>query len=279
MIAYKKQSSRNKRASEAENIAAQASLPPATIEVETVEEGYSSDSSLEKPRSAQRAVPPKKARITKADASTSALSSAVAAAMVGATESSKASRAVAVTATASSSSTLVDANDIVPSLVQGQPISVEQKVWLATQVNTGKLSAYELHKESKVAARSVYRYAYKLRKGLVIREKSGRPPALDEESENMVLNLLKENPNVERRVLIQFIRDQHMKTWHRRHSNHGSDLDPNTLQKPNKLSMRSIDRYLIRIMEIKDGKQVTEETEEAEEVGEQPLAGVLSAET
>ena len=303
MIAYKKQSSRNKRANNAlnpdENPILMSSTEPALAAkapvIEVGEDDVSSDSSVEHQPIAR---PPTK----KQRAASNAAAKAAAQTLVSVANSLNAARAKNKTADANATSGASSIPIAPHPLVEGQPITVDQKIWLATQVNAGKVSAYELHKENKVAARSVYRYAYKLRKGLMIREKSGRPPALDEESEEAVLNLLRDNPSVERRVLIQFIRDQHLKTWTRRQNalqggmaaataapaaavsssssqpaaNGSSSNAPEVVEqkKPNKLSMRSIDRYLIRIMQIRDGKTVgSNDDSEADDSAEPAIGG------
>jgi hypothetical protein len=122
---------------------------------------------------------------------------------------------------------------------------LEKKLWFAHEINSNQNTGWRLNKSHLVHQRSAQRYAEKVRKGKMVYERGGRPPAIDNEGLELLVTFIVENPTAIRRDIVAKIREVYLQTWNRRLNGHLEGFVGVGL--PTKLSNRSIERYIRRL--------------------------------
>ena len=123
-------------------------------------------------------------------------------------------------------------------------LSVEQKVWLGSQVVGGLTTVMKLSEQSGLRHRTIKRYAFKVRRGSIFKARPGRSRLLDEESMNSIQHWASDNECLTDEdnlsTLVEKINDEKVQTIIRRvESDDSSDVG-----RVRRVSQRSLRRYL-----------------------------------
>jgi hypothetical protein len=114
-------------------------------------------------------------------------------------------------------------------------LSVDEKYGFARDISNARISAAKLARRHSMNERTLTKYALRLEKKLVIYEKGGRPPALDEESMLACANMVRADPTVTDGDIRDRINSELEKTFRRRHRlNRDDDVHEDDIKKPSR---------------------------------------------
>lgn len=115
-------------------------------------------------------------------------------------------------------------------------LKVEEKLHLGQQLASGATTVKSCITNYKLRKRTLYKYKLKVKNSLRIRERNGRPPAIDENVQLGIINQLREQPNMPEVDLRKLIREKHQECWEKR-NNHKENI------KYKRISVQTVTRY------------------------------------
>lgn len=122
-------------------------------------------------------------------------------------------------------------------------VSLELKLKIAQEVNGGQYMGWKVHKARKMPHRTVLHYAYIIRKGLSLHSSAGRPPLIDSQAVNEIIEYLRLHPDPNYSEYRMLVITKCKETWYRRHRH----ADETIL--PPKVSARAVAIHMKKLKE------------------------------
>lgn len=114
-------------------------------------------------------------------------------------------------------------------------LTAVQKLEFGRTISSGVISAAKLGRRHSINDRTLIKYALQHEKGLVIYEKGGRPPALDEDSVAACVEIVRRDTNISDKEIRDLIDMEILKTYCRRHKiEDEACVDDNDMIKPSR---------------------------------------------
>lgn len=105
-------------------------------------------------------------------------------------------------------------------------LSLEEKLQIAQEVNTGPYLGWKVHKKRNIPHRTVLHYAEVIRKGLALHKGSGRPRLLDDQAVAEVLEFLSSRPDPNYSEYRALVILKCKETWLRRNIHNIEGIEP-----------------------------------------------------
>ncbi len=102
-------------------------------------------------------------------------------------------------------------------VLQGVILKVSEKRYIAHEVASGHQENISFRMKYNLNKRTINSYKTKYQRNIRMREEGGRPPCVDEDAQEVIIQALRQNPDMTEFQLRSLIRTKHKESWQKWH--------------------------------------------------------------